>query len=255
MINLDPSKNLNHMTFDQILDWQRSNGVEDEWFVALEGKPYSRTMNLMEIRTIKQDKRYWNIQILHVSSKGDISAEWVSFELPQERDFCLSLTEVQTQNQLWKSAIKSNLSRKRKKMSQARKTSSFTILTSWIDPVSKSLLNDSSWIYGGVFLFFLFLMLIGGLSSPSSNNGESILESALRKAEQGRATDMTIEEMNAFREKNLKDSLEHKNSIRTQLTREEKAMQDYEDEMILKGETRSNPYYEELQRNAQESRR
>lgn len=52
----------------------------------------------------------------------------------------------------------------------------------------------------------------------------------------------------------VQGSQELKEEILSGLTREEKALRNYEDEMILKGETKSNPHYEELQRRAQESR-
>jgi hypothetical protein len=65
---------------------------------------------------------------------------------------------------------------------------------------------------------------------------------------------MTNAEMNAFRREQQNVSEANKQRITSQLTPEEKALRDYEDEMVLKGETQSNPYYEELQRKASESR-
>jgi len=113
------------------------------------------------------------------------------------------------------------------------------------------------------FLTTVFILIVVSLaiavfvskSDSESSADESVLESSMEKVAAGRAMKMTVEEMDAFREKNLRDSQNHKESIRSGLTREERAVQDYEDEMIMRGETRSNPQYEALQRRAEDSRR
>jgi hypothetical protein len=56
-------------------------------------------------------------------------------------------------------------------------------------------------------------------------------------------------------EERVQGSQELKEEILRGLTREERALRNYEDEMILKGETKSNSHYGELQRKAEESRR
>lgn len=65
-------------------------------------------------------------------------------------------------------------------------------------------------------------------------NRQGILDSALEKAESGRATEMSIEEMDAFRVEQLRISSEHRQKIRERLTPEEQASQDYDDYMILR---------------------
>jgi hypothetical protein len=99
------------------------------------------------------------------------------------------------------------------------------------------------------------ISIFNSILNPRSSADGSVLESAMQKAGEGRGTEMTGDEMDAFRRKQEKDSQEHKETILRGLTREEKAQRDYEDEMILKGETKSNSHYEELQRRAEESRR
>jgi len=76
----------------------------------------------------------------------------------------------------------------------------------------------------------------------------------MKKASEGRATEMTGAEMDAFRIEQQRISDQHKSKILNGLTRQEKAVRDYEDRMIMQGETKSNPHYEELQRKAAESR-
>lgn len=69
----------------------------------------------------------------------------------------------------------------------------------------------------------------------------------------GRSSSESVSE-NAGEER-VQGSQELKEEILRGLTREEKALRNYEDEMVLKGETKSNSHYEELQRRAEESRR
>jgi hypothetical protein len=57
--------------------------------------------------------------------------------------------------------------------------------------------------------------------------------------------EMTPQEMDAFREKNLRDASEHRRMIQNSLTPAQQRLRDYEDKMILRGETESNAYYEE----------
>lgn len=90
--------------------------------------------------------------------------------------------------------------------------------------------------------------------SSSSGSSSSDLNSALEKGAEGRATEMTDAEMEAFRIEQQRISNEHKGKILGGITPEEKALRDYEDRMILQGETQSNPHYEELQRKAAASR-
>ena len=103
-------------------------------------------------------------------------------------------------------------------------------------------------------LFLLFAINRSNKNSDSSSSPSSVLDSSLRKAGEGRAMEMTSSEMYAFRIEQQRISSEHKVQIIDGLTPEEKALRDYEDRMILQGETQSNPYYEELQRKANESR-
>jgi hypothetical protein len=67
----------------------------------------------------------------------------------------------------------------------------------------------------------------------------------------GRSSGSTYENSG---ESSVQGSQELKEATLRGLTQEEKALRNYEDEMILKGETESNSHYEELQRKAQESR-
>jgi len=109
------------------------------------------------------------------------------------------------------------------------------------------------WIIGGSIILIFFVGILGG-GSGSNSSSSSDLDSALQKAGDGRATQMTGAEMDAFRIEQQRISDQHKRQILNGLTPEEKTLRDYEDRMILQGETRSNPHYEELQRRASQSR-
>ena len=104
----------------------------------------------------------------------------------------------------------------------------------------------------GILIIWILSLVVD--EDPTSRSSSSDLDSALEKGAGGRATEMTDAEMEAFRIEQQRISSEHKNKILGGLTPEEKALRDYEDRMILQGETQSNPHYEELQRKAAESR-
>ena len=107
----------------------------------------------------------------------------------------------------------------------------------------------------GILMFVFALNFCGDSESDSSSSSSnSVLDSALEKGGSGRATEMTAAEMEAFRIEQQRISNEHKQRFLSGLTPAEKALRDYEDKMILQGETQSNPYYEELQRKPAESR-
>jgi hypothetical protein len=122
--------------------------------------------------------------------------------------------------------------------------------------------SDSSSGQGCLIFVFVGVCIVivvaliegGGGSGDSSGSSSSVLDSALKKGAEGRATEMTNAEMEAFRLEQQRISNEHKERVLGGLTPAEKTLRDYEDRMILKGETESNPYYEELQRRANESR-
>lgn len=88
----------------------------------------------------------------------------------------------------------------------------------------------------------------------SSDPGQTTLESAMEKAESGKAMEMSVAEAGAYRRKQEADSYSNRQRITIGLTAEEKALRDYEDAAILRGDTKSTPEYEELQRRARESR-
>lgn len=104
-----------------------------------------------------------------------------------------------------------------------------------------------------VVIFIISNLFFDDKDPPSSSS--SVFDSALKKGAEGRATEMTNAEMEAFRIEQQRVSNEYKERALGGLTPAEKTLRDYENSMILKGETESNPYYEELQRKAAESRR
>lgn len=86
------------------------------------------------------------------------------------------------------------------------------------------------------FLLVIFISIAGKSgskdsgSSSSSSSSSRDLDSALQKGSEGRATDMTGAEMDAFRIEQQRISEAHKRKVISELPPEERALRDKEEE-------------------------
>lgn len=72
------------MTYDELLTHQYSNGLEDEWFVAVSGHPSPSTKTLLEIKALKDNAPDLEIHVLHASEVEHSPPQWFLLESRDE---------------------------------------------------------------------------------------------------------------------------------------------------------------------------
>lgn len=66
----------NYLTYDDLLSWQYSQNLKDEWFISVNGGISDEPKTLLQAKEMKENATNADIQILHTIFKDDSDAEW-----------------------------------------------------------------------------------------------------------------------------------------------------------------------------------
>lgn len=69
------------LAYDDLLSWQYSLDLEDEWLVAVNGSVSNKKKTLLQIKEMKENAPTIDIQISHSTFRDDPEAEWSHFYL------------------------------------------------------------------------------------------------------------------------------------------------------------------------------
>lgn len=87
---------LDVLTYDDLLSWQYSKDLNDEWFIAVNGSVSSNRKTLLQAKEIKENAPNANIQILHSIFSDDPQAVWNEFRLCAPKNEVTKVSEAQT---------------------------------------------------------------------------------------------------------------------------------------------------------------